>query len=434
MSSKSYLAQNTPLNVQFLRVRDEPFRWSNSIEVVIVLEGSIHIAIADEERSLGKGAIEIFNINQVHRLLQTNDDNLVLQINIDAEFAKDYCSEISKIWFAHEFSPGTFLGSERIKETNEAICRLISPVVNKSEIRYLTLINIIEKLLDLLMTNFDVKRIYEGNSTKLQRMEKIYNYLFHFKGYTNKASLNEIAKITEEYLNLDYLSSQFKLLIGDTLQNLLHYLRIEHAIKLLLTTDLSLVDISNESGFSSPRYFYQKFNKIFPEGPKEFRKENKKKQEEIELCREIIDPTLVIPVHSELFYIDEIICNEKNKRIHIDLFEPYDQKSNSPYLIKVSEFVMGNLDKHLQLIFQANDSSPYKVFGFEENLNSHKSNIKILTLIINKFSENDIHPVFIVRTSNKAISEQLAAIQQLLQNYTLTYGAEHMKGWTIEIR
>ncbi|MFC9709066.1 hypothetical protein ACFTRD_12980 [Paenibacillus sp. NPDC056933] len=108
----SYLTQNPPLKVQFLRIKDEPFRWSNSIEVVIVLEGSIHAAIADENRTLRVGGIEIFNINQVHRLLHTNEDNLVLLINIDAEFAKDHCSDLSKIWFAHEFGPGAYLGLE----------------------------------------------------------------------------------------------------------------------------------------------------------------------------------------------------------------------------------------------------------------------------------------------------------------------------------
>ncbi|MEY8745888.1 hypothetical protein AB9M62_42410 [Bacillales bacterium AN1005] len=95
--------QSPPLKVEFLRIKDEPFRWSNSIEVVIVLEGSIQVAIADENRILSVGGLEIFNINQVHRLSHTHDDNLVLLINIDAEFAKDYCSDLSTVWFAHEF-------------------------------------------------------------------------------------------------------------------------------------------------------------------------------------------------------------------------------------------------------------------------------------------------------------------------------------------
>lgn len=430
----SYLTQNSPIKVQFLKVKDEPFRWHDSIEVVIVLEGSINVAIVDEKRKLGVGAIEIFNINQVHRLWKTNENNLVLQMNIDTEFAKDYFSDLPKVWFAHEFSPGTYLGLERTKEIIEAICTLITPIVNKSVVPLLTLKNIIEQLLDLLIMNFDIKRNYEGNPIKLQRIGKIYDYLFNKRGFINKTSLNDIAKNTEEYLNLDYLSSQFKLLIGDTLQNLLHYLRIEHAIKQLLTTDISLVEISVESGFSSPRYFYQKFNNIFPEGPKEFRKQNKKKQEMKEHCGEIIDPALVLQKYCALFYSHETINSAQNRWINIDIFGPNVQKSTSPYLMKTSELVNGDSHKYLKMILQVNNLSPYKVFGFEETLDSLNPDIKILTLIINKFRKNDIFPVFIVKTSSKAISEQITTIQRLLRNYTLTYGAEHLKGWRIELQ
>lgn len=428
--------QSSPLKVEFLRIKDEPFRWSNSIEVVIVLEGSIQVAIADENRTLCTGGIEIFNINQVHRLSHTHEDHLVLLINIDAEFAKDHCSDLSKVWFAHEFGPGTYLGLERIKAITEDICTLITPVVIKqSELSFLTLMSIMESLLDLLITNFDVKRMFEGNPIKLQRIWKIYDYLFNNEGYTSKASLNEIAKMTDEYLNLDYLSSQFKLLIGDTLQNLLHYLRIEHAIKRLLTTNLSLVDISIDSGFSSPRYFYQKFNTIFPEGPKEFRYANKRKQDMIEHCREIIDPVFVLPRYEGLFQSQELITNELNKWINLDLFGNYDPRSNSVYMIETTDLIQCNLDNNLNRILRVHDLSPYQVFGFEEPFNfSLNKNIQSLTWFINQFIENNIDPVFIVRADSKGMSEQITAIQQLIENYALIYGAEHLKGWKIEIR
>lgn len=430
----NYETPTPPLTVQFLRIKDEPFRWSSSIEVVIVLEGSIHAAIADETRTLRAGGLELFNINQVHRLFHTHEDNLIVLINIDAEFAKDHC-DLSKIWFAHGFGPGTDLGLERIKEINKAICALITPVLNnKSELKYLTLVGVTEALLNLLITNFDVKRIFEGNPIKLQRIWRIYDHLFHNQGYTNKASLNEIAQMTEEYLNLDYLSSQFKLLIGDTLQNLLHYLRIEHAIKLLLTTNSSLVEISIESGFSSPRYFYQKFKKIFPEGPKEFRQENKRKQEMIEHYREIIDPAFVIPRFEGLFNRCEALTIEPNQSINLNLFESGDQYSASLYLIKTSDLLRVNSDKEFDRIVQVHSLSPYQVFGFEETLNSVDSDIMDLTKVINQFSEINIHPVFIVRANNEAMSDQITRIQRLIQNYSVTYGAERLKGWRIEIR
>nr|WP_285858771.1 helix-turn-helix transcriptional regulator [Paenibacillus sp. MER 99-2] len=240
--------------------------------------------------------------------------------------------------------------------------------------------------------------------------------------------------MTEEYLNLDYLSSQFKLLIGDTLQNLLHYLRIEHAIKLLLTTNSSLVEISIESGFSSPRYFHQKFKRIFPEGPKEFRQDNKRKQETIEHCREIIDPAFVIPRFEGLFNRCETLTIEPNQSINLNLFESDDQNSASLYLIKISDLLRVNSDKEINRILQVHSLSPYQVFGFEEILNFADSDMKDLTKVINQFSEVNIHPVFIVRANNEAMSEQITAIQQLIQNYALTYGAEQLKGWRIEIQ
>ncbi|WP_440119585.1 helix-turn-helix transcriptional regulator [Paenibacillus sp. QZ-Y1] len=349
---------------------------------------------------LGAGTIEIFNINQVHRLWQTDENNVVLQINIDAEFAKGYYQDLSYVWFAHEFSPRAYLGLERIEGINEEICTFITPIVTTSEVPLLSIKNTVEHLLDLLIMNFDAKRMFEGNATKLQRIGRIYDYLFNHRGFINKASLNDIAKHTEEYLNLDYLSSQFKLLIGDTLQNLLHYLRIEHAIKQLLTTEQSLVEISIESGFSSPRYFYQRFNKIFPEGPKVFREQHIKKREMKERAREVIDPALVLARHRSLFKIPETISNERNRWIPIDIFGPDEEKST-----------------------------------LEETLDSlNCDDIQVLTWIINQFTENDISPVFIVRTGSNAIAVQITTIQQLLHNYTLTYSAEHMKGWRIELQ
>ncbi|MFC9709068.1 hypothetical protein ACFTRD_12990 [Paenibacillus sp. NPDC056933] len=182
------------------------------------------------------------------------------------------------------------------------------------------------------------------------------------------------------------------------------------------------------------RYFYQKFNKIFPKGPKEFRQENKKKQEMIEHCREIIDPALVLPRHEGLFYSCEAISSEQNKWINLDLFGSDDQKSTSLHLIKNSDLLKRNSDMNFNRILQVHNLSPYQVFGFEETLNSLNSDIKVLTRIINQFSENDIHPVFIVKANSKVMSEQITIIQQLIQIYTLTYGAERLKGWRIEIR
>ncbi|PQP81290.1 hypothetical protein C0Q44_23075 [Paenibacillus sp. PCH8] len=425
---------NDPIKVQFLHVKDEPFRWVNSIEVVIVLEGSIQVSIADEQRILGSGAIEIFNINQVHRLWQTHENNVILQLNMDAEFAEDHVPELPKVWYVHEFNAGSYLGSERTKEIIKTICTSISPMIYKSEVPWKTYKETVKRLLELLLENFDFRRKYQGNPTKLQRIEKIYDYLFHNRGYINKVSLHDISKNTEEYLNLDYLSSQFKLLIGDTFQNLLHYLRIEHAIKQLLTTDLSLVDISMESGFSAPRFFYQQFNKMFPEGPKEFRKQHKKKQEVIEHSRITLDPTTIIQRHRELFGNYEVIEVEHNRWIRFDLFRTENSKSASMYMMDIPKLLQDNSREYLEMILQVNNVDPSNVFGFGDTSDLLYRDIEVLTWIMDRLRENNVFPVFIIDTSSGAIPERMTSLQRLFKHYAYVNGEEYLKGWKIEFQ
>lgn len=112
-----------------------------------------------------------------------------------------------------------------------------------------------------------------------------------------------------------------------------------------------------------------------------------------------------------------------------------EQNSTSPYLIKLSELVKGDSHAYLKKILQENNVSPNNIFRFEETLDTaNRDDFQVLTWLLNQFRENDILPVFIVRTSSNAIPEQITTIQGLLQNYTLTYGAEYMKGWRIELQ
>lgn len=129
-----------------------------------------------------------------------------------------------------------------------------------------------------------------------------------------------------------------------------------------------------------------------------------------EHTRESIDPALVMARHLEVFGMSEMIENERNNWVHIDLFGSDEQQSNSRFLIK-------------------------NVLRFDETLeaDSH-GDIQVLTDLLNKFREYNISPVFVVRTSSQATSEQISTIQRLLQNYALTYDAEYMKGWRIELQ
>ncbi len=83
-------------------------------------------------------------------------------------------------------------------------------------------------------------------------------------------SMNEIA----EHLNVSIYtaSRRFKNLVGISFRKYLIDLRIEHARDLLLTTDLPINEISEQSGFTSPSYFISVFKKAEGIAPGAFRK------------------------------------------------------------------------------------------------------------------------------------------------------------------
>lgn len=87
-------------------------------------------------------------------------------------------------------------------------------------------------------------------------------------------SLQTLANLLE--LSPAYLSTIFSQTEGVTLIEYLTNLRLEHAKELLKTTQMKIIDITFEIGYSDPNYFSFTFKKKNGLSPKEYRKEQQK--------------------------------------------------------------------------------------------------------------------------------------------------------------
>ncbi|QHI70390.1 helix-turn-helix domain-containing protein [Tichowtungia aerotolerans] len=72
--------------------------------------------------------------------------------------------------------------------------------------------------------------------------------------------------------SVSHLRTQFKNAMGISLGHYVHSVRINHAIKLLLRTRLTVSEIAYQSGFSSPAIFCRAFKKEIGISPLKFRK------------------------------------------------------------------------------------------------------------------------------------------------------------------
>lgn len=73
-------------------------------------------------------------------------------------------------------------------------------------------------------------------------------------------------------VNADYFSHLFKKETGITFTKYLTEMRIEHAKRLLESTDSSVLDISFEAGFNTPAHFHKTFKTVTGYAPNEYRK------------------------------------------------------------------------------------------------------------------------------------------------------------------
>ena len=70
------------------------------------------------------------------------------------------------------------------------------------------------------------------------------------------------------------LYEKLKELTGKTPGEYIRMVRLDHASKLLKTTQLTVQEVMYKSGFSSKSYFYKEFAARFGSSPKEYRKAN----------------------------------------------------------------------------------------------------------------------------------------------------------------
>ena len=90
------------------------------------------------------------------------------------------------------------------------------------------------------------------------------------QNYKNNIRVDDIAKEVDKHPN--YVTSLFRKESGINISTYTLMLRIYEAQRLLLTTDMKIIDIAMEAGFESMSNFYKYFKKICGKNPKDYRK------------------------------------------------------------------------------------------------------------------------------------------------------------------
>lgn len=315
-----------PIKISYANIREYPIHWHNSIEILYVLKGSININIDTDSFEIKEKELEIVNVEEAHRIYST-EDNKVLIFHIDPYFFEKYYKDINNIFFYANSTDENAQESEEYYELKNFLARILCENVQKSEDYDEEIESLLVHLLYHLINNFHYLT-YEQEELKekteqLDRYHRISKYIFN--NYNNNITLQDIAK--KEFLSPQYLSHEIKYATGKSFTDLINITRVEESVKLLLSSDLSISDISDEVGFSHVRYLNKNFKIYYDCTPLQYRKKYKLTEEALEKLKNVEFFKLEEALDSLSYDLEDYErFNYENKlwKIHIDMDENID--------------------------------------------------------------------------------------------------------------
>lgn len=310
-----------PIKISFLNIKNHPTHWHNSIEIIYVLKGSLNITIDTDSFTLNEREVEIINSDESHSI-SAIDDNKVLIFNIDPFFFEKYYKDINNVFFYTNSNDDEDQNGSEYDELKTILSQILCEYVQKVEDYDEEIEKHLITLLYHLVNNFHYltheKEELKEKTDQLDRYHRISKYIYN--NYNNNITLKEIAK--KEFLSPHYLSHEIKYATGYSFTDLINLTRVEESIKLLLDSDMSISEISDEIGFSHVRYFNKNFKLYYNCTPLQYRKKYATTEKEYELSKQFIELSLSDALNSLSYNLENYNrFNFENKlwNIHVDV-------------------------------------------------------------------------------------------------------------------
>lgn len=247
--------------------------WHDAIEILLILKGSVSINVGNERFLLRENDLILINSNEIHNTNKTDEDNIILALQINPAHYTAYHPQINRMLFDCK----SFIYREDEQERFDVIRWYLAQIVwefNKQTSGYqFTIGSKVNLLISHLMNHFTYTVVKNENVAfirkDIERIQRIISYIN--ENLESKITLKEIAEI--EHLSLYYLSHFIKKHMGMSFQEYLNHIRLDKSVKLLTSTDKTITEISYKSGFPSTKSFNKLFKDIYNLTPTEFRKQ-----------------------------------------------------------------------------------------------------------------------------------------------------------------
>lgn len=237
--------------------------WHQSVELFLVLEGTIGFFINSRYTALGEKEFVIVNANEIHSI-DCPDPNVTIVLQIPAEAFEHYRDEAPYINFGR--------GSREVRAQLVELVTDMYRTYEEKEYGYLLRVKgEFYQLLYLLVTRFKEGGLDAETVRQRRQLDKLSQVTEFMKDhYREDIRLEQVA--ARFGFSPTYLSRIFQKYAQMNYRTYLIDLRVKYAARELINTDREIGDIALDHGFPDGRAFARAFKKRYGCLPSQYRK------------------------------------------------------------------------------------------------------------------------------------------------------------------
>lgn len=257
---------DSPVRLFMHKLGDVSRHWHESLELLLVLAGAVTIFWGSESITLHPDDMLLINSNVIHEL--HSDDCVMIAVQIKLSKFNLPPEVLQTLYF--DCNSVTAASPERFQTIKQAIASMLQFRSAGGDASLFHNRSLAYQLLSELVQNFKTEKpVAEANTQKhLERLNNILRFIGEH--YQEQLTLGQIAD--REHLSAPYLSSYFERYMGVNFSTYYTDLRLEHAVRDLLHTDIPVEQVALNHGFSDPRAFVRAFKKRYHTVPSAYRK------------------------------------------------------------------------------------------------------------------------------------------------------------------
>ncbi|MGN0405169.1 MAG: helix-turn-helix domain-containing protein [Bariatricus sp.] len=242
-----------------------PPHWHRSIEMSLVMEGSVELWIHEEKQIIREGEFIFVNSGSVHQIREGNaGDTAVMMVIISYEFLKKVYPDIDQMYFRLDSQNDEM---ERIKEIYAELKKYTQ---DPQPLDYIRINGYLYEIIYFLLTKCVVKD--QGAGKKIKRVNHTQKKVLDFidEHYREEITLKMMAETFE--MSEEHFSRKFHRSFGISFKNYVDRYRIYQAFNDVIQSEKSMQQIAMEYGFPNIKSFIAHFKKEYGITPYQYRR------------------------------------------------------------------------------------------------------------------------------------------------------------------